>query len=73
MNPHVAKNGWLQDKEYYWITEAAEFASDAIFKDQAPLKDLYPRLLDHPVVNFSANDILTFLGRKLSPQFQAKC
>ena len=40
VNPHVAKNGWLQDKEYDWITEQAEFASDVIFKDQASLKDL---------------------------------
>lgn len=28
MNPHVANNGWLQNKEYHWITEPAEFASD---------------------------------------------
>jgi hypothetical protein len=72
VNPHVAKNGWLHDKEYYWITGQAEFASDVMFKDQASLTDLYPKLLDHAVVNFSANDILTFLGRKLSPQFQGE-
>lgn len=72
VNPHVAKSGWLHDKEYYWITEQAEFASDVIFKDQASLKELYPRLLDHAVVNFSASDILTFLGRKLTSQFQGE-
>lgn len=72
VNPHVAKKGWLHGKEYYWITEQAEFASDVIFKDPASLKDLYPRLLDHAVVNFSANDILTFLGRKLTTQFQGE-
>lgn len=30
---------------------------------------LDPRLLDHATVNFGAADILTFLGRKLCPQF----
>jgi hypothetical protein len=72
VNPHVAKNGWLHDKEYYWVTEQAEFASDVMFKDAASLGDLYPKLLNHAVVNFSAEDILKFLGRKLCPQFQGE-
>jgi hypothetical protein len=72
INPHVAKGGWLHDREYYWITEQAEFASDVLFKDRSSLKDLYPQLLDHAVVHFSASDILTFLGRKLSGNFQGE-
>jgi hypothetical protein len=69
VNPHVRKGGWLHDKEYYWVTEQAEFASDVVFRDRAKLKDLYPRLIDHAVVNFSAKDILGFLGRKLHGHF----
>ena len=33
---------------------------------------LYPRLLDHAVLNFSAQDILTFLGRRLHPCFDGE-
>ena len=51
------------------VTEQAEYASDVIFKDRSKLRDLYPRLLDHAVVDFSASDILTFLGRKLTENF----
>ena len=69
VNPHVRKGGWLHDKEYYWVTEQAEFASDVVFRDRAALKGLYPRLIDHAVVNFSAKDILGFLGRKLHGNF----
>ena len=69
VNPHIRKGGWLHGKEYYWVTEQAEYASDVIFPDRSKLRDLYPRLLDHAVVNFSASDILTFLGRKLTGNF----
>jgi hypothetical protein len=69
VNPHIDKGGWLHGKDYYWVTEQAEFASDVIFTDRSKLRDLYPRLLDHAVVNFSASDILTFLGRKLTGNF----
>lgn len=72
VNPHVARGGWLHDREYYWITEQAEFATDVLFQDRSKLARLYPRLLDHAVVNFSASDILTFLGRKLNGNFQGE-
>lgn len=69
VNPHIGQKGWLKDTAYYWIAEQAEFASDVIFHDRPKLSHLYPRLLDHALVNFSASDILTFLGRKLTGNF----
>src|SRR5262249_50246730 len=33
---------------------------------------LYPQLLDHACWNFSAQDILTFLGRRLHPHFDGE-
>lgn len=55
--------------QYNWLTEQAEYASDVIFQDRSKLSHLDPRLLDHALVKFSASDILTFLGRKLSGNF----
>jgi hypothetical protein len=43
-----------------------------IFTSREALADLYPRLLDHAAVNFSAKDILTFLGRRFPPQFDGE-
>ena len=49
---------------YYWVVDQAEFSTDLIFTSREALAGLYPRLLDHAAVNFSAKDILTFLGRR---------
>jgi hypothetical protein len=37
-----------------------------------PPAGLYPRLLDHAAVNSSAQDILTFLGRRLHHRFEGE-
>ena len=36
-----------------------------MFADQLALEGLHPSLLRHAALNFSAEDVLTFLGRKL--------
>ena len=40
-----------------------------LFASRDRLAEVYPRLLDRATVNVGAADILTLLGRKLSPQF----
>lgn len=59
----------LAGMEYYWVTDQAEYATDVMFRDRAALKSLYENLLRHATVCFSAEDVLTFLGRKLHGQF----
>jgi hypothetical protein len=63
---------WLQDRGYYWVADQAEYSTDVLFKDREALAGLYPRLLDHALVNFQAQDILTFLGRRLHPRFDGE-
>lgn len=72
VNPLLKGRGWLAGMNYYWITEQAEYATDILFTSRATLRELYPRLLDHAAVRFSARDILTFLGRKLHGNFQGE-
>ncbi len=36
------------------------------------MAELYPRLLEHACLHFSAQDILTFLGRRLHPRFDGE-
>jgi hypothetical protein len=72
VNPLIKGRGWLSGKDYYWVTEQAEYATDILFASRNKLSELYPRLLDHAAVNFSARDILTFLGRKLHGNFQGE-
>lgn len=63
---------WLKPSSYYWTITQAEYATDAIFTSAGKLSALYRRLLDHATVNFGAQDILTFLGRKLHGNFQGE-
>ena len=59
----------LADMRYYWVADQAEFATDVMFTNRATLKPLYDQWLKHATLCFSAEDVLTFLGRKLHPAF----
>jgi hypothetical protein len=63
--------GLLKKCEYYWVVDQAELATDVLFKDRDHLHHLYRRLLEHATLAFSAEDILSFLGKKLSANLQA--
>jgi hypothetical protein len=59
----------LRDKSYYWVVDQAEYATDVLFRDRAALHGLYDALLKHAIECFRAEDVMTFLGRKLRPNF----
>jgi hypothetical protein len=63
---------WSRGLRYYWVVDQAEYATDLIFAGREALAGLYPRLLDHAAVNFSAKDILGFLGRRFHPRFDGE-
>jgi hypothetical protein len=71
VNP-LLQEDWLGNKRYYWVIEQAEYSTDLIFRSPTALNRLYERLLDYATVNLSADDILTFLGRKLNGNFQGE-
>lgn len=60
----------LAGMKHYWVIDQAEYATDLLFRDCAALQGLYPNLLKHATVCFSAEDVMTFLGRKLHGHFQ---
>jgi hypothetical protein len=69
-NPHLQK--LLTGLSYYWVIDQAEYSTDILFEDRAALKGLYAPLLRHATVCFSAEDVMTFLGRKLNGNFQGE-
>jgi hypothetical protein len=71
VNP-LMNQRWFRSLSYYWVVDQAEFATDLIFTSREALAGLYPRLLDHAAVNFSAQDILRFLGRRFHPRFDGE-
>src|SRR3954452_20012603 len=71
VNPSM-RQAWFRGLSYYRVVDQAEFSTDVIFTGREALAGLYPRLLDHAVVNFSAEDVLTFLGRRYHPRFDGE-
>ena len=53
VNP-LMNEPWFRSLTYYWVVDQAEYSTDLIFTSREALGDLYPRLLDHAAVNFSA-------------------
>ena len=70
VNPLLAD--LLKGHTYYWVTDQAEYATDVMFQDLASLRDLYSKLLEHATRSFSAEDVLLFLGRKLTGNFKGE-
>jgi len=62
----------LASYRYYWTTNQAEYATDVLFTNRRALADLYPRLLRHATLCLRAEDVLTFLGRKLHGKFEGE-
>jgi hypothetical protein len=62
----------LQGLEYYWVVDQAELSTDVLFKNAASLQALYGELLRQATLCFGAEDVMHFLGRKLTPQFQGE-
>ena len=72
VNPLLKEVPWLRGMQYRWVIDQFEYSTDVLFRSRQHLAELYPRLLDHAAVHFSAQDILTFLGRKLHGNFQGE-
>jgi hypothetical protein len=70
-NP-LLKEPWLRGQGYYWVIDQAEYSTDLLFHSRQALGELYPQLLDHACLHFSAQDILTFLSRRLHPRFDGE-
>jgi len=62
----------LAGMNYYWVIDQAEYATDLMFQSPAALQPLYEKLVKHASTCFSAEDVLTFLGRKLHGNYQGE-
>jgi hypothetical protein len=57
---------------YHWSIMQAEYATDIVFRSPAPLKALFPHLLEILILAVKPADIATFLGRKLQGNYQGE-
>jgi hypothetical protein len=54
---------------YHWSVDQCEYATDIVFRKQADLQAIYENLARTAIHTVKPDNIATFLGRKLSPQF----
>jgi hypothetical protein len=70
-NP-LLRQKWLSRCNYYWVIDQAEYSTDVLFRRREDLQALFPRLVNHTLLQFGADDILRFLGRRLHPRFDGE-
>ena len=57
---------------YHWSVDQCEYATDIVFRKQADLQPLYENLSRTAIHTVKPDNIATFLGKKLVPQFEGK-
>jgi hypothetical protein len=57
---------------YHWSVDQCEYATDIVFRKQADLGPLYEHLSRTAIHTVKPDNIATFLGKKLSPQFKGE-
>ena len=57
---------------YHWSVDQCEYATDIVFRKQAELQPLYENLSRTAIHTVKPDNIATFLGKKLSPQFEGE-
>lgn len=68
VNPHLPLLCRAGVGPYWWVVDQAEIATDVAFSSRRALEKVLPGLIAHASSAFSAEDVLRFLGRKLTPQ-----
>lgn len=59
---------WLPEDHYYWTAEQTEWATDLAFRDADALGELYPQLIRRGIETFRSEDVLRFLGRRVTAE-----
>ncbi len=58
------------EASYHWSLATAEYATDIVFQRQSDLQSLYGELIRTAIHTVKADDIATFLGKKLTGNYQ---
>jgi hypothetical protein len=69
VNPWIDPRAGLDLHGYYWSIREGEYATDVMFRDDQVLGEVYPRLVDHAIQQFTCQDVLRFLGRRTNCRF----
>jgi hypothetical protein len=60
------------DQSYHWSLMQVEYSTDLVFRSTTTLAPLYEQLARQSVLSVKAEQVATFLGRKITPQLAQK-
>jgi len=69
VNPKLAMVETAGFGTYYWVTDQCEVAIDVMFKSRQALERILPDLVRAATLDFSCENVMRFLGRKLHGNF----
>jgi len=72
VNPYLPLFAKADFGTYYWVADQAEISTDITFRTRPALEQILPATFAHAASAFSAEDVLRFLGRKLTPTLAAE-
>jgi hypothetical protein len=73
VNPCLEKiKSILSRGGYFWVLWQCEYATDVMFKSREDLESVYPDWVEYATFCFNSEDVMTFLGRKLTSNFQGE-
>lgn len=56
------------DQTYHWSLMQVECSTDLAFRSEATMKPLYEAISREAILSVKAEQVMTFLGKKLTPQ-----
>jgi len=72
IHPFLKRIETIFSAGYYWCVEQCEYATDIMFESRNALERIYNDLVEHALVSFSCDDVMTFLGRKMHHAFSGE-
>jgi hypothetical protein len=72
VNPWIGRIRGTGFGSYYWVLDQFEIATDIMFKDRPTLRALMPDLYEHAILEFGAENVMRFLGRKPHGAFKGE-
>jgi len=72
INPFIHRIKEVLGHDYYCCMDQCEYATDVMFNSREELQSVYMDFVQHGIVNFKFDDVMTFMGRKMHSAFSGE-
>lgn len=72
VNPFIYRIEEVFNCGYFWCIDQCEYATDVMFKSCEDLKSVYEDFVNHAILSFKYDDVMTFVGRKVHHAFSGE-